>query len=174
MLYTKFESISIFDAVEFLGKDTDDIRLVAIVILPKLKLLFDLEALETTTKVFGPKVPLEILDSIRLYIPASSIITSNPELLRRNDHSATARTIRKHIRLLYKRIVEVRIALKRVSYPNLPKVLTAKRPNWTSSSQIDVGSQFLAQATISTSCRMIWRGMYTSCHCHSQTSDDRL
>ncbi|KAL3483624.1 hypothetical protein BJX62DRAFT_244709 [Aspergillus germanicus] len=117
MLYTNFGSVSIFDAVEFPGKDTDDIRLVALVALLKLKVLFYLEALETTTTIAGPKVPLEILDSIRLYIPASSIVTSNHELLRRNDHSATARTIRQQIPLLYKRIVEIRIALKRVSKP---------------------------------------------------------
>jgi hypothetical protein len=103
MLYTKFRRARLLEAEELPWKSINDIRLVAPAILMKLKLLFDLQALDTTTKVVGPKVPPEILDNIRFYVPVSSIILANPELLRSNDHSATIGILQQQICSLYKK-----------------------------------------------------------------------
>jgi hypothetical protein len=111
MLYTRFRRASLLEAVELPWKSINDIRLVAPFILMKLKLLFDLQALDTTTKVVGPKVPLEILDNIRFYVPSSSVILANPELLRSNDHSATIVILQQQTRSLYKKATEVRVHL---------------------------------------------------------------
>ncbi|KAJ0420324.1 hypothetical protein BJY00DRAFT_284640 [Aspergillus carlsbadensis] len=115
---TNIESADIFEAIDVAWNRTNNIMPLVFLTLLKLKLLLDLKALEITTEVIGPKVPREILDSIRPHVPASSAITEAPELLRRDDHTADINTLSQQARSLYKRLLERRDRLEHLLNKN--------------------------------------------------------
>ncbi|KAJ0420323.1 hypothetical protein BJY00DRAFT_284638 [Aspergillus carlsbadensis] len=84
-----YENLDVADAFKDNGSlwsSTKELAVVATVALLKVSLVIDLKALETTTRIVGPKVPREILDHIRRYIPTSPIIAENHAILRCDNH----------------------------------------------------------------------------------------
>ena len=73
--------------------------------LLKIKLILDLIALQKVAMLeettLGRLLPREMLDQIRSYIPRSSIIADNREILERPDHSAMIHELDRQIDMLY-------------------------------------------------------------------------
>jgi hypothetical protein len=105
-------STNVFEDNSPLWSRTEELAVVATVALLKIKLLIDLKALDTTTRLVGSKVPREILDHVRGYIPTSPIIAENQTIIRRDNHQETIRDLTDQICVMVKRILFLRIAYR--------------------------------------------------------------
>ncbi|KAL2835364.1 hypothetical protein BJY01DRAFT_252741 [Aspergillus pseudoustus] len=85
-LYTDYGRAGLFEQNCVPFRASEELAMVVYSALIKVKLVVDLRALQITTEAIGPKVSREILDNIRLHIPASPIIADNKTLLHHDDH----------------------------------------------------------------------------------------
>ncbi|KAL3465004.1 hypothetical protein BJX64DRAFT_285870 [Aspergillus heterothallicus] len=94
---------NVLEKAAFLGLPYDLNHIAAVVFL-KIKLLLDFERLRLSTRTVGLWLPREILDQIRLQIPASPIIARDRQLIERDDHKATVVMLHTQIRILFRRV----------------------------------------------------------------------
>ena len=68
--------------------------------LLKIKLLQDLKALQTSFAL-RKKIPREIVDNIQRYIPQSSIISGDKDIMSRADHTSEIEKLSNQVKVLY-------------------------------------------------------------------------
>jgi hypothetical protein len=91
---------------------TKGLVVVATMVLLKVKLVIELKALEATTTIVGPKVPRDVLDHIRRYIPASPIIAQHHRIFHGDNPEESIQDLDKQICALIKRAGSLRRAYK--------------------------------------------------------------
>jgi hypothetical protein len=86
--FLEVKDADVFEDVEVFTKNKwqDLTQLVSLTLL-KIKLLLDLEALQSSTRTIGAKVPREVLYNIRSGIPLSPVITKNKKLVQSDNHT---------------------------------------------------------------------------------------
>ncbi|KAL3491902.1 hypothetical protein BJX62DRAFT_236754 [Aspergillus germanicus] len=101
------KNADVFEDVEVFTKNKwpDLTQLVSLTLL-KIKLLLDLEALHSSTRTVGAKVPREVLDNIRSGIPLSPVIPKNKKLVQSDDHTEIIQKLRQQINQLRKLVDE--------------------------------------------------------------------
>ncbi|PLB51318.1 hypothetical protein P170DRAFT_474860 [Aspergillus steynii IBT 23096] len=87
--------------VAWLDDDFTPLGFVFPFILIKVKMLIDLEGLQVTLTRFGFRVPREVLDHIRSFVPTSSFIQNDLAVLHGDDHTERIQLLRHQIQLLY-------------------------------------------------------------------------
>jgi hypothetical protein len=103
--YLDIKNADVFEPVKYLRHKYINLSHTVAVTLLKIKLLLDLTALRDST-VVGERVPREILDGIQAYLPQSSIIAWNRDILQRRDHTAAINELTAQIDALYKTVKE--------------------------------------------------------------------
>ncbi|KAL2797783.1 Mnd1 family-domain-containing protein [Aspergillus keveii] len=91
-----FEDVEVFTK----NKRPDLTRLVSLTLL-KIKLLLDLEALQSSTRTAGAKVPREVLNNIRSGIPLSPVIARNKKLVQSDEYAEIIQKLRQQIGQLH-------------------------------------------------------------------------
>ncbi|KAL5339529.1 hypothetical protein BJX70DRAFT_154981 [Aspergillus crustosus] len=102
--YLSVKDADVFEDVKcFIGKFPDLAQIVAVMIL-KIKLVLDLEALQKNITTAGSEVPREFLADIWSHVPRSPVISKNRSLLQADDHTATIKKLRDQIKQLHRAV----------------------------------------------------------------------
>jgi hypothetical protein len=102
--YMDIKNADAFEDIDYLCGMFMDVSQVVAITLLKVKLVLDLQALGNIKDAAGDKVPAEILNSMRLQIVSSPIITGNREILERDDHKAAITELTTQIRALHRAV----------------------------------------------------------------------
>lgn len=81
-----------------------DIMFILLLILIRVKMLISLEDLQATLSIIGPKVPREILDHIRSFVPISPLVRGNLAVLYHDDHTERIDRLRHQIKTVKNQI----------------------------------------------------------------------
>lgn len=101
--YLDVRDADVFEGVRYLCSKYGDLSMMVGVTLLKIKLLLDFKALQNSA-VIGQKVPREILDRIRAYIPRSPIIAGDKGIIEHEDHTSIINKLTVQIHALYKAV----------------------------------------------------------------------
>ncbi|KAJ0415510.1 hypothetical protein BJY00DRAFT_293512 [Aspergillus carlsbadensis] len=103
--YLDIKDADVFEEVEYFTKDrwSQLGHLVALTLL-KIKLILDLEALQSSTHTVGAKVPREVLDDERSDVPLSPVIARNQKLVQSDDHTEPIKKLRHQVNQLYQSV----------------------------------------------------------------------
>ncbi|KAL2861568.1 Mnd1 family-domain-containing protein [Aspergillus pseudodeflectus] len=105
--FLDIKDANVFEDVEVFTKNkcADLTQLVSLTLL-KIKLLLDLEALQSSTITVGSKVPREVLDNIRSGIPLGPVIAKDKRLVQSDNHTVVILKLRQQIGQLHQLVKE--------------------------------------------------------------------
>jgi hypothetical protein len=107
MPFLDVKDADVFEDVEvFTKKKWPDLTQLVSLTLLKIKLLLDLEALQSSTRTVVAKVPREVLNNIRSGIPLSPVIARNKRLVQSDDHAEIIQKLRQQIGHLHQLVNE--------------------------------------------------------------------
>jgi len=84
--------------------DHNDLHMLTAVTLLKIKVYLDIKELWKVPMACAGRVPMELLDKIKTFIPLSPIVAGNRRLLEMEDHTEILDSLKYDIRLLYEGI----------------------------------------------------------------------
>jgi hypothetical protein len=90
-----------FEEVQYLCGEYGQVSFLSSALLLKIKLLLDLQNMDTVVKEHGDKAPNEILDNIKRKVVRSPIILKDREILESKDHSGLIAKLKRQIKALY-------------------------------------------------------------------------
>ena len=90
-----------FEPIEYMCREQPlGLRYVTLTALLKIKLLLDMKSLQSSA-VLGKKVPLEILLNIRRFVPRSTIISRNKDIMIHADYVSYIEKLSSQVEMLY-------------------------------------------------------------------------
>lgn len=91
---------SAFESVDYLCRDGPYTSHLSAIILIKIKLFLDLRSLQAS-RVLADRLPREILELIQSYIPQSTIISSNTQMMRQENWDADIEEMLSQVHQMY-------------------------------------------------------------------------
>lgn len=96
----------VFESPQYLCGQFPSLANMVCVALLKFKLLSDLKALQNTSTLLSRKLPQELLDRVKCFVPTSEIIRKNNELVSSTDYTNQIRTLSYHVDNLFDSIAK--------------------------------------------------------------------
>jgi len=98
--YLDTKDADVFGSIEPFANEFHALSHTVAIVLIKIRLLIDLQALQRAKEEAGPHVPREILDNIQQHT-SSSVITSDPTIIERDDQTPHIAKLRTQVQAFY-------------------------------------------------------------------------
>ncbi|KAL8831327.1 MAG: hypothetical protein Q9170_005352 [Blastenia crenularia] len=98
--YLDVVDADVFESTDYLRNDLPNLSSLACVTLLKIRLLFDLRSLNKAAFV-STKLPRELSDTVKAFIPSSEIIRKNNAIISDADHTSRIRNMSRQIDELF-------------------------------------------------------------------------